>query len=36
MNNFIKELKKYVIIGVIGGSDLVKQQEQLGKDGINK
>lgn len=36
MNNFIKELKKYVTIGVVGGSDLVKQQEQLGKDGINK
>lgn len=34
MRNFIQELKKYVTIGAVGGSDLKKQKEQLGDDGI--
>lgn len=34
MRDFIQELKKYVTIGAVGGSDLVKQKEQLGADGI--
>ena len=29
---FIAELREKVLIGVVGGSDLSKQQEQLGKD----
>jgi len=29
---FIKQLREKVLIGIVGGSDLVKQQEQLGAD----
>lgn len=29
---FLAQLRERVLIGVVGGSDLVKQQEQLGKD----
>ena len=29
---FMQELKKKCVIGVVGGSDLVKQREQLGQD----
>jgi len=29
---FLKQLRERVVIGVVGGSDLVKQQEQLGAD----
>lgn len=37
MNKFIfDKLAKYVDIGVVGGSDLVKQKEQLGGDIITK
>lgn len=37
MNEFIfKELIKFVDIGIVGGSDLVKQKEQLGDDIILK
>lgn len=28
----IKELRNHVYVGVVGGSDLIKQEEQLGKD----
>lgn len=28
----LKELKKKCVIGYVGGSDLVKQKEQLGED----
>jgi len=31
MLEFLKELRKKVVIGFVGGSDLVKQQEQLGE-----
>jgi hypothetical protein len=30
---YLKELRKHVMTGMVGGSDLVKQQEQLGEDG---
>ena len=37
MNEFIfSKLTKYVDVGVLGGSDLVKQKEQLGEDIIYK
>jgi hypothetical protein len=32
MKQFLKELKDRVVIGVVGGSDLVKAKEQLGDD----
>lgn len=35
MHEFMMELKEKVVIGVIGGSDLVKQKEQVGEDVIN-
>ncbi|PSS24359.1 Phosphomannomutase [Actinidia chinensis var. chinensis] len=35
MLNFMRELRKVVTIGVVGGSDLVKISEQLGKSVIN-
>lgn len=35
MHLFLKELKKKVTIGIVGGSDLVKQQEQMGANVIN-
>lgn len=35
MKEFLKVLKSKVVIGVVGGSDLVKQQEQMGKDVIH-
>eukprot|EP00026_Physarum_polycephalum_P015318 Phypoly_transcript_15966.p1 GENE.Phypoly_transcript_15966~~Phypoly_transcript_15966.p1 ORF type:complete len:249 (+),score=53.77 Phypoly_transcript_15966:128-874(+) len=31
MHNFLKELRKKVAIGLVGGSDLAKMQEQMGK-----
>jgi phosphomannomutase len=31
MLNLLKELKKKVVIGYVGGSDLAKQKEQLGE-----
>lgn len=34
MHDFIKELRGKVAIGVVGGSDLVKIQEQMGHDGM--
>lgn len=33
MLEFLKELRKKVVIGFVGGSDLKKQQEQLGEKG---
>jgi Eukaryotic phosphomannomutase len=33
MRTFMETLSKEISIGVVGGSDLVKQQEQLGEDG---
>jgi phosphomannomutase len=35
MKNYIIELRKKVMIGIVGGSDLVKQKEQIGKNIIN-
>ncbi|KAF5946290.1 hypothetical protein HYC85_016518 [Camellia sinensis] len=35
MLNFMKELRKVVTVGIVGGSDLVKISEQLGKSVIN-
>jgi len=32
MNTFMLKLKEKVVVGVVGGSDLKKQQEQLGED----
>lgn len=32
MDDFMKELKKHVVVGVVGGSDLAKQQEQIGEN----
>ena len=30
MKSFMQDLKKKVVVGIVGGSDLVKQQEQMG------
>lgn len=35
MISLLHELKKKVTIGFVGGSDLSKQQEQLGPDAVN-
>lgn len=35
MLSLLQQLRKKVAIGFVGGSDLVKQQEQLGVGGIN-
>ena len=32
MTDFIDELRKKVVVGVVGGSDLVKIKEQMGGD----
>lgn len=32
MLQLLKELKRKVVIGYVGGSDLAKQKEQLGED----
>lgn len=32
MRQFLSDLRQKARIGIVGGSDLVKQQEQLGKD----
>ncbi|ETW03299.1 hypothetical protein H310_04802 [Aphanomyces invadans] len=36
MTSRIAQLKKKITVGVVGGSDLVKQKEQLGEDVIHK
>ena len=33
MLEFLAELRKHVVIGFVGGSDLPKQLEQLGANG---
>ena len=33
MKSFLLELKKKVVIGIVGGSDKGKQEEQMGGDG---
>ena len=33
MMNLLAELRKKVVIGFVGGSDLSKQKEQLGENG---
>ncbi len=33
MDAFLKDLKKRIAVGVVGGSDLKKQIEQLGESG---
>ena len=35
MTEFLKLLRTKVVIGVVGGSDLIKQQEQMGKNVVN-
>ena len=36
MKDFLLEVKKRAVIGIVGGSDLVKMQEQMGAgDGEN-
>lgn len=32
----LKKLREQITIGVVGGSDLVKQKEQLGEDVVNE
>ena len=32
MNDFLAELRQKIVIGTVGGSDFVKQKEQLGDD----
>lgn len=36
MQKFLAKLKEKVVVGIVGGSDLVKQQEQMGKDIVTK
>ena len=36
MKDFLVELKKKVYVGIIGGSDLIKQKEQMGENIINE
>jgi phosphomannomutase len=36
MLTVLSELRKKVVIGFVGGSDLVKQEEQLGSKGNKK
>lgn len=36
MTNFLKELRKRVSVGIVGGSDLIKQKEQMGENIVNE
>lgn len=36
MKDFLQALKSKVQVGIVGGSDLVKQQEQCGKNIVNE
>jgi phosphomannomutase len=36
MKTFLQKLKNKVAVGIIGGSDLVKQQEQMGQNVVNE
>jgi phosphomannomutase len=33
MKNMLAALRKKIVVGFVGGSDLVKQKEQIGEDG---
>jgi hypothetical protein len=35
MQQLLQELRRHFLVGVVGGSDLVKQKEQLGEDVIH-
>jgi len=36
MSSFLSELRSHVAVGIVGGSDLVKQQEQMGANIVNE
>lgn len=36
MENFLSKLRTKIVVGIVGGSDLVKQQEQMGSNVINQ
>jgi phosphomannomutase len=36
MKHFLQTLKKNVVVGIVGGSDLVKQQEQMGANIVHE
>lgn len=36
MKNFLAKLRTKVVTGIVGGSDLVKQQEQMGSNVVNE
>lgn len=36
MMEFMMKLKEHVTVGIVGGSDLAKQQEQLGEDVVSR
>jgi HAD superfamily hydrolase (TIGR01484 family) len=36
MKEFLTQLRTKVTVGIVGGSDLVKQQEQMGKDVVKE
>ena len=36
MKRFLSELRNVVKVGIVGGSDLIKQQEQMGHDVVNE
>jgi phosphomannomutase len=36
MKEFLVKLRQKVNVGIVGGSDLIKQQEQMGKDVVNE
>ena len=36
MKSFLMELNKRITVGIVGGSDLIKQQEQMGSNIVNE
>jgi phosphomannomutase len=36
MKQFLEDLKSKTTVGIVGGSDLVKQQEQMGSNIVNE
>ena len=36
MKTFLSKLNKKITVGIVGGSDLVKQQEQMGANIVNE
>ena len=36
MKSFLLELNKRITVGIVGGSDLIKQQEQMGRNIVNE